>query len=344
MKRILWVWLWATQAVMGQDPQFTQFYAAPMYHNPAFTGSGYAPRLMMNYRNQWPSLNANFVTSMFSLDHYIDRFNSGIGVMLLSDKQGYNLSNTEVRLLYSYEMKIDRNNGLRFGLNGGYAFRGLQPGGLVFGDQLEENGTIRPGGTQDPVVNSNLQSVNNLDVGAGLLYFNPKYFLGASMNHLTEPRLSFFKEPAGTIPALPRLLVVHGGYNVDLSHLITDSYSEQEFTITPTFLYKKQGPYSQLDVGAYVTYSPLTVGLQYRGIPLTKAFNNFPNQDALSGVIGVRYENFSFGYSYDLTVSGLGARSGGSHEITIAYQLPQMEIERNPRNKVRRKALACPKF
>ena len=329
------------QSVMGQDPQFTQFYAAPMYHNPAFTGSGYAPRVMMNYRNQWSSLNANFVTGLFSLDHYIERANSGIGVMFLNDKQGYNLSNTEIRLLYSYELKIDRNNALRFGLNGGYAFRGLQPGGLIF--DYDENNNFEPIVT-DPILNSRRNSVNTLDVGAGFLYFNPKYFLGASMNHITKPKLNFYRDNNGDIPALPRLLVVHGGYNVDLSHLITDSYSEREFTLTPTFLYKKQGPYSQLDLGGYVTYSPLTLGLQYRGIPLTKVFNNFPNQDAISGVIGVRYENFSFGYSYDLTVSGLGTRSGGSHEISIAYQLPQMEVPRVPRHKVRKKVLVCPKF
>ncbi|MBX2952632.1 MAG: type IX secretion system membrane protein PorP/SprF [Leadbetterella sp.] len=342
MKRFIFFGMLVVQSVMGQDPQFTQFYAAPMYHNPAFTGSGYAPRVMMNYRSQWPSLNANFITTAFSLDHYIDRANSGIGLMFLSDKQGYNLTNTEFRLLYSYELKINRNNGLRFGLNGGYSFRGLEPGGLIFGDQLLDNGQTRP--TSDPIAHTRRQSVNTLDVGAGVLYFNPQYYLGISMNHLTEPKLSFFKEPAGEVPALPRQLIVHGGYNVDLSYLITDSYSEREFTLTPTFLYKKQGKYSQLDVGGYVTYSPFTLGLQYRGIPLTKVFNNFPNQDAISGIIGIRYENFSFGYSYDLTISGLGARSGGSHEVSIAYQLPQVEMERTPRHKVRRKALACPKF
>lgn len=343
MKKVLFFWLILVQTVSGQDPQFTQFYAAPMYHNPAFTGSGYAPRVMMNYRNQWPSLNANFVTSLFTLDHYLERVNSGIGISLLSDKQGYNLTNTEVRLLYSYELRIDRDNALRFGLNGGYSFRGINTGGLIFGDQLDNNGQVT-GPSTDPILNRGTNAVNSLDVGAGILYFNPKYFIGASMNHLTEPQLTFFDNPTGAVPNLPRQLIVNGGYNVDLSYLITDSYSDREFTLTPTFLYKKQGAYSQLDLGAYVTYSPLTLGLQYRGIPLTKVFNNFPNQDAISGVIGVRYENFSFGYSYDLTVSGLGSRSGGSHEISIAYQLPQIELDRKPRHKSRKKILSCPKF
>ena len=40
----------------AQDPQFTQFYANPLYLNPAFAGTARCPRLVMAYRNQWPSL------------------------------------------------------------------------------------------------------------------------------------------------------------------------------------------------------------------------------------------------------------------------------------------------
>lgn len=345
MKRVFLVLLCIVlfKTVVAQDPQFTQFYAAPMYHNPAFTGSGYAPRVMMNYRNQWPSLNANFITTMFTLDTYIDRANSGIGVMFLNDKQGYNLTNTEFRLLYSYEVKINRDNGLRFGLNAGGSFRGLQPGGLIFGDQLSDQGlTGRP--SDDPLSKGNLRPVNKLDVGGGVLYFNPQYFIGAAVNHVTQPELSFFKDATtGVAPKLPYILIINGGYNINLDYLVTDSYSDREFTITPTFLYKKQGQFSQLDLGGYVTYTPFTLGLQYRGIPLSKVFNHFPNQDAVSGMIGMRYDNFSFGYSYDITISGL-AKSGGSHEISIAYQLPKMENERSHRSRLRKKALKCPKF
>ncbi|MFT5922039.1 MAG: hypothetical protein ACI8TS_001371, partial [Flavobacteriales bacterium] len=38
----------------AQDPEFTQFYANPLYLNPAFAGTARCPRLVMNYRNQWP--------------------------------------------------------------------------------------------------------------------------------------------------------------------------------------------------------------------------------------------------------------------------------------------------
>ena len=45
-----------TQKAYAQDPEFTQFYANPLYLNPAFAGTGRCPRIIMNYRNQWPAI------------------------------------------------------------------------------------------------------------------------------------------------------------------------------------------------------------------------------------------------------------------------------------------------
>ena len=45
-----------TLEVKAQDPEFTQFYANPLYLNPAFAGSARCPRIVMNYRNQWPGM------------------------------------------------------------------------------------------------------------------------------------------------------------------------------------------------------------------------------------------------------------------------------------------------
>ena len=49
----------------AQDPEFTQFYANKLYLNPAFAGSHNCPRIVMNYRNQWPAITGNFVTTAF---------------------------------------------------------------------------------------------------------------------------------------------------------------------------------------------------------------------------------------------------------------------------------------
>ena len=54
----------------AQDYTYSQFYANPLYLNPAMAGSEYCPRLILNYRNQWPSLPEAFVSYSASFDRY----------------------------------------------------------------------------------------------------------------------------------------------------------------------------------------------------------------------------------------------------------------------------------
>ena len=42
-----------SENLFAQDPLFTQFYANPLYLNPALAGAARCPRINLNYRNQW---------------------------------------------------------------------------------------------------------------------------------------------------------------------------------------------------------------------------------------------------------------------------------------------------
>ena len=57
--------------IYAQDPQFSQFYASPLYLNPALTGSVKCPRATLNYRNQWPALGSTYVTYIASFDQQV---------------------------------------------------------------------------------------------------------------------------------------------------------------------------------------------------------------------------------------------------------------------------------
>src|SRR5262245_41565260 len=75
-------------AVTAQDPQFSQFYAAPLYLNPALAGSTNQARAGINYRNQWPAIDANFTTMSVYFDYFIEDKKSGIGAVLTRDREG----------------------------------------------------------------------------------------------------------------------------------------------------------------------------------------------------------------------------------------------------------------
>lgn len=325
----------------AQDPQMSQFYAAPLYLNPAFAGSALAPRAILNYRNQWPALSANYVTSMASFDHYFDRFNSGVGLLVVNDQQFSNLKSVSAALQYAYELKITPEVSARVGFEAAFVTRSADFFKLTFGDQLSNSGfTGAP--TLDPVADLGPR-VRYADFSTGALAYSDRFWAGLSVHHLNRPDQAF-----GPVPdRLPMKISVQGGYKIPLAdYQIGNNLGDEigrEKSVSFAGLYKKQGKFDQLDIGAYLTYAPLTFGVWYRGIPIKQYERGLNNHDAAVFLLGYRQESFSFGYSYDATISTLGFSSGGSHEISLSYIFPY-EPERRPPYRKRRKEISCPKF
>jgi len=51
-------------AVIAQDPQVSQFYAAPVFTNPAMAGAARKLRVAATARNQYTALNNNYKTAI----------------------------------------------------------------------------------------------------------------------------------------------------------------------------------------------------------------------------------------------------------------------------------------
>ena len=58
----------------AQDAHFSQYYANPIYLNPAFAGLERCPTVHTNYRNQYPELGV-YQTYSASYDQYVDKLN-----------------------------------------------------------------------------------------------------------------------------------------------------------------------------------------------------------------------------------------------------------------------------
>ncbi|GAH71860.1 unnamed protein product, partial [marine sediment metagenome] len=72
----------------AQDPQFSQFYANPLYLAPSFAGATEENRIALSYRNLWPALPGVFLTYSFSFDKFFESFNSGLGILVTHDRAG----------------------------------------------------------------------------------------------------------------------------------------------------------------------------------------------------------------------------------------------------------------
>lgn len=317
-----------TGQVQAQDPQYSQFYSNLVMLNPAFTGSGAGPRIAMNYRAQWIGIAGYYRQFAFSYDQPVYFLGSvnGLGINFNSDVAGEgDLAKLNMTANYSYQVElVEDEHFLRFGLAAGITQASIDFYKLRFPDQIDpRNGFVYP--TGEPV-NLWQQSRVQPDVSAGLSYFNKYAWLGFTVNHITEPIERFSEGIALTGDArLPRKYTVTGGLRIP----VQDMRNRREISITPAFLYKMQGEFSQIDAGLYVNVEPMVFGFWYR------------HQDAVIGLIGIQYEAFSFGYSYDYTISDLTQRiSGGSHEISLLLELEQPR----PNRKLKHRSLPCPKF
>lgn len=312
----------------GQDPQFSQPYASPLYLNPALTGDTRLNRVSITYRKQWAAIESGFNSYMASFDQYKKKINSGFGGYLLYDQTGMNgFRVTGVTLCYSYDVKIDRWSGIKGGLSLGYSYMNFNKSDLLFADQI-----IRDGAATSVEENINDHS-SYFDMGVGAIYYSNIMWAGMAVSHLNSPNISV----TGLTERLPIKYSIHGGAKLWAKR---GNWGKELSSIHIVAHYKFQAKWDQLDIGTYLNLNPIVVGLWYRGIPVIKNYDsNYKNHESIILLVGLDYkEKFRIGYSYDITISQLSMSSGGSHEITLTYEWPGNS------KKSRLRRVACPKF
>ncbi|MGK7388970.1 MAG: PorP/SprF family type IX secretion system membrane protein [Candidatus Cyclobacteriaceae bacterium M2_1C_046] len=334
-KFILYILLLVSTAAVSQDMQFSQYYGSPLYLNPAFTGTAPDHRLTLTHRNQWPQIGNGFVSYAFSYDYNMSDLRSGFGILVSTDKAGSaGLRSTHAAFNYAYKVKLSSNWMFTPGLYFAYNRRHLDYSKLVFGDQLEfdDRGEVI---TRDLEILNNLTDVQYFDAGVGGLIYNRKFWWGFSAHHLNRPNQSMLGEES----RWPVKYSFHGGVQIPLYHGLKKR--SRVSSIAPSFNYKKQGEFDQLDVGLHFLYDPIMLGLWYRGVPIQQNINDRVSQDAIVIIMGVKLKDMEIGYSYDFTTSELSSVSGGAHEISIKYEFSTVG-----RNKVKRKDkfIPCPTF
>jgi type IX secretion system PorP/SprF family membrane protein len=317
----------------AQDPQLSQNLANPLLNSPAFAGLQDQNKVYLTHRNQWPNQSANYQYSAAALELSLGKINSGLGFLISSDKQFSSLQTTSVSLQYAYHANLNETTLLSMGLQGGLIFRSLDYSRLTYGDQLSSflvNGTL--GSTLDPTASLFSNNVNYGDLGAGLLLNHTRYWLGASVHHINRPNQSLLQNSDDLIA--PKY-ALQGGLSLAIS---------EGKSIKPVVYLKNQGKFAQVDLGTYVQLDPIVLGLWFRGLPLNKTTaDSFSSRESLIGLIGIQNNRYSFGYSYDFTVSGLGVGSGGAHELSFSYVLNWDFGQRKSYQRYRQ-SFACPRF
>jgi type IX secretion system PorP/SprF family membrane protein len=103
---------------------------------------------------------------------------------------------------------------------------------------------------------------------------------------------------------------IHSGILIDFVEGMRGD-NIKNLSIAPNVVYVQQKNFHQLNAGMYVNLYPFVAGLWFR--------NNFEATDAVIVLLGFQQNQYKVGYSFDYTVSRLGIKSGGAHEISVAW-------------------------
>jgi type IX secretion system PorP/SprF family membrane protein len=325
--------------VEAQDVQFSQFYNAIQYQNPAFAGSAHDFRFTTQQRLQWPNLDSKYITSMFAADAFIPKRSMGVGALFFRDWQSNpTIVTNEFHFQISQEVRISNQSFLRMGIQPGIVNRSFNYNDFHFTQDFNNNGYQGNTYTDLPTNKSNY-----FDLAAGLLYYTSHFWSGLAVHHILEPKQSLY----GNNAQLPYKLSFTAGYKYTFDKLIEKQKDKpghhhiSEISISPTMHYKHQGQFDQLDIGAAYQYHEIILGVWYRGIPFKKYKTSIHNNESAVFSFGYIFDNIRFTYSYDAVVSKLAGNANprGAHELNITMLLPAPKNDSKPM-----KTLPCPSF
>jgi len=320
----------------AQDPNFSQFFASPLTLNPALTGKfDGVYRFAMNYRNQWPTISRAYTTGTASFDMGImknripeyDQF--GVGVMVFGDQAGGGaLTENYAALSLAYHKALDENgyHQIGAGFQGTYVNKRLNSAELKFQDQLTPFGFT--GVTSEIFADKRTVNISYFDLNAGVLYngstngYN-NFYVGASMYHINRPKETFLG--TGNFVLNARTTIQAGG------KVPVGTYNYFHFAANHSMQAKAHNTMAGAAYSLNVNNSednPTNVylGAWYR------------LNDAVIPYVGLEYNEFHFGISYDVNVSPLktASNSRGGVELSLIYIRKYTDPNM--------KKLNCPKF
>ena len=298
--------------VSGQDPHFTQYFSSPLTLNPAMTGYFKGDyRISGNFRQQWWSVGAPFVTNTISYDTKLmqtkvpanDIF--AVGILGLYDQSlngGFKNINVSATLAYHKALDVDGISNIAAGFQFTYATRAINLNNLDFATQFNGSGF-------DTHIPSN-ENIGNtrrsyLDINTGILYTykteNTEFYLGSSLYHLTGPDISFLKNGEYQLPIR---FTLHSGSRFKVG----DNGSE----LFIGGLYMDQAGASEKAIGIAYGYSLSEEATVYAG-------SWYRVEDAIMPYIGLNYNSLQVGFSYDIVNSSLKKASpkNGSFELSL---------------------------
>lgn len=299
-------------AINGQDPHFSQYFASPLTLNPAMTGYFKGDyRLNTNFRQQWWGVGAPFTTNTFGFDTKLmqtkvnknDVFAVGIlGLIDQSQAGAFKSLNLSASVAYHKALDADAKNNIGIGFQFSYASRSININALDFATQFNGSG-FDTGLPSYEIFGS--QHRNYLDINTGILYTyksdKTELYFGGSLYHTTRPNTSFLKNESFSLPMR---------YSFHAGSRFTVNENEDELFIGGLFM--QQAEATEKNIG--VAY-----GFNLKNDKRIYAGSWYRFDDAILPYLGIEFNDFKVGLSYDILNSSLKSfkPKNGSFELSL---------------------------
>jgi len=305
----------ATLVVNAQDIHFSMYNLSPLSLNSANTGKYNGDwRLMGNYRSQWKELSKAYNTFSIGGDMNFYPFNQNVagGLYILSDKSGGNLNVTKIFASGAIHKKIAGFK-MSIGLQPGIVIKSIDFNSHTFPNQLNWN----TGAFDNSLANNESftkQRISYFDLNAG---FNISKKIkkieaefGASYFHLTTPNESFY--------ANTNKLPIRQIYNASIRYFIN-----QKIALVPNTIANVTTKANDWIFGCNAEYtlskSTFFENQIFAGFMWRKGVKRI--SDAAIINVGLKQNNYTIGFSYDINVSPLKTATEykGAYEIALIY-------------------------
>jgi len=301
----------ASTGGVAQDPAISQFYANPLFMNPAMAGVEGPSKVYVGYRNQWPGASDPYSTYHASYEQYLDVLQGGIGVHVINDRQGGGIFNTlSLDAIYAYHLKVTPRLTVTGGLQASVGQRNMNPDGLILPDELAGM----------PAVTLQGYSKVYPDFAVGFGGFYKNFYGGFACHHLHQPYMSPSEDPN---TRLSRRYSAHVGA---LFPVYEKRLGREVLQLSPNLVFLQQDIYQQINYGLEVLFKSMLGGIWFR-------------QDLLFSYgtmifsVGYARDQFRFRYSYDAKLSSpdLHIPSMGAHEISMVIIFENLYKSTKPR-------------
>lgn len=316
----------------SQDIHFSQFWAAPMNYNPGLSGAFDGEyRVTANQRTQWRSVTIPYSTFGGSFDSNALIKNQPIGtsIAIYQDRAGDSRLNTlafDLGASYIHYTKADSSERFSGGLQLGIIQKNIDYSALNYDNQWN-------GFAFDPSLNPNESFARNsrlyASINVGLAYFKQiddekSINAGLSVYNLNGPKQSFFDNDE--IRLDPRINI-HSDMTIKLN---------DEWDAKPAMLLSLQGTFTEWILGGIGEYyliknSSITRSV-YGGV-------FYRTRDAGYLTIGMQYDQWRAGISYDINTSNLRPASNGRGGLEFSVIYIWKKLKRPAFGKI-----VCPDF